>query len=151
MRMDFVPGSIAATLASSDARTFLPPPESWVPAASNDPATFFAGSAEALIGDLIRDGVTGVAGQVGEPYLLGAVRPDILFPAYLAGFNLAEAFYLATPALSWQTVVVGDPLCRPFSGRSLTSAELEEATDPQTGLPGLFAKRRLAQAVASGA
>ena len=97
MRMDFVPGSIAATLASSDARTFLPPPESWVPAASNDPATFFAGSADALIGDLIRDGVTGVAGQVGEPYLLGAVRPDILFPAYLAGFNLAEAFYLATP------------------------------------------------------
>ncbi len=65
-------------------------------------------------------------GQVGEAYVLGAVRPDILFPAYLAGFNLAEAFYLATPTLSWKTVVVGDPLCRPFNGRALTSADLEE-------------------------
>ena len=110
---------------------------------------FFAGSGDALTGDLIRDGVTGVAGQVGEPYLLGAVRPDILFPAYLAGFNLAEAFYLATPTLSWKTIVIGDPLLRPFSGRSLTSAELEEAIDAQTGLPGLLRSGELAQAVAT--
>jgi hypothetical protein len=42
------------------------------------------------------------------------VRPQTLFPAYLSGFNLAESFYLSIPALSWQTVVIGDPLCRPF-------------------------------------
>ena len=148
MRIDFVPGAIAATLVSSDARTFSPPPDAWVPSVSSD-RTIFAGSADSLIGDLIRDGVTGVAGQVGEPYLLGAVRPDILFPAYLAGFNLAEAFYLAMPTLSWKAVIVGDPLLRPFSGRSLTSAGLEEATDSRTGLPGLFSNRRVAQAAAS--
>ena len=94
------------------------------PPVPDDPKTFFAGTPDALIGDLIRDGVTGVAGQVGEPLLLGAVRPDVLFPAYLAGYNLAEAFYLATPTLSWTTIVVGDPLCRPFTGRVLTSSDL---------------------------
>ena len=149
MGMGFVPGSIAANLAGSDARTFLPPPENWVPDASGDPATFLAGTADALVGDLIREGVTGVAGQIGEPYLLGAVRPDILFPAYLAGFNLAEAFYLATPALSWKTIVVGDPLCRPFKAQTLTRADLEGETDSQTDLPALFAKRRLARAAAA--
>ena len=25
--------------------------------------------------------------------------------------NLAESYYIATPALSWQGVVLGDPLC----------------------------------------
>jgi len=93
--------------------------------------------------------VTGVAGQVGEAYVLGAVRPEILFPAYLAGFNLAEAFYLAMPTLSWQTVVVGDPLCAPFGRQTLTREQLEDATDAATGLPGLFAKRRLAALLAS--
>src|SRR5262249_7005824 len=102
------------------------------------------GSGDALIGDLIRDGVTGLSGQVAEAYVLGAVRPEILFPAYLAGFNLAEAFYLAVPTLSWQTVVVGDPLCAPFGQKPLTSDRLEEPTDAVTGLPGLFARRRLA-------
>ena len=147
--MVFVPGSIAANLASSDARTFKPPPDNWVPAGSNDPATFFAGSADTLTGDLIREGVTGVAGQVAEPYVLGAVRPEILFPAYLAGFNLAEAFYLATPTLSWTTIVVGDPLCRPFAGRILTSADLESAIDathrtasPVLGATGGAPRRR---------
>jgi uncharacterized protein (TIGR03790 family) len=145
----FAPGAIASTLAGANARTFKQPGDSWMPAASSDPATFFAGSAETLVGDLIRDGVTGVAGQIDEPFVLGAVRPEILFPAYLAGFNLAEAFYLATPALSWTTIIVGDPLCRPFAGRSLTSAELEVAPDARTELPGFFSARRLSQAVAA--
>ena len=151
MGMGFVPGSIAATLFSSDARTFRQPPDAWAPIVTNNPGSFFAGSGDPLIGDLIRDGVTGVAGQVSEPFLLGAVRPDILFPAYLAGFNLAEAFYLAMPTLSWKAVVVGDPLMRPFSGRSLTSSEIEEPIDSGTSLPGLFARRRLAQSVAAAA
>jgi uncharacterized protein (TIGR03790 family) len=140
----FTPGSIAATLASFDARTFHRPPDAWRPTTSSDKTTWFEGSGDALIGDLIRDGVTGVSGQVGEAYVLGAVRPEILFPAYLAGFNLAEAFYLAIPTLSWQAVVVGDPLCAPFSRKPLTHDELEEEIDEVTGLPGLFSKRRLA-------
>ena len=147
--MTFTAGAIAAALASSNARTFKEPPGNWTPAESADPSTFFAGSAETLIGDVIREGVTGVSGQVAEPYLLGAVHPEILFPAYLAGFSLADAFYLATPSLSWTTMFVGDPLCRPFAGRTLTSAELETAVDARTGLPGIFSERRLSQAFAA--
>jgi uncharacterized protein (TIGR03790 family) len=142
--MGFTPGSIVANLASFDARTFRQPPDNWRPTASPDKATWFGGSGDALIGDLIRDGVTGVSGQVGEAYVLGAVRPEILFPAYMAGFNLVEAFYLAVPTLSWQTVVVGDPLCAPFGRKPLAREQLEDVTDAVTGLPGLFAKRRLA-------
>src|SRR5439155_1520651 len=44
----------------------------------------------------------------------GTARPEILFPAYRAGFTLAESFYMALPHLSWQAVVVGDPLAAPF-------------------------------------
>ena len=69
---------------------------------------------QSLIADLVRDGVTGVAGYVGEPFLDGTIRPDILFPAYVGGLNLIEAYYAAMPYLSWQTVIVGDPLCAPF-------------------------------------
>ena len=111
----FVPGAVAATLTSSDARTFTAPPEEWKPAEGRSRSSMFAGSSQSLIADLVREGVTGIAGNVAEPYLESAVRPQILLPAYLAGFNLAEAFYLALPSLGWQTVVIGDPLCRPLT------------------------------------
>jgi uncharacterized protein (TIGR03790 family) len=140
--LGFAAGSIAANLASYDARTFRQPPDSWRPTGSPDKTTWFEGSADTLIGDLIRDGVSGVSGQVDEAYVFGAVRPEILFPAYLAGFNLAEAFYLAMPALSWQTVVIGDPLLAPFGRKPLTISELEEPVDPVSGFAGLFGKRR---------
>ena len=93
---------------------------------------------------MIRAGVTGVAGQVAEPYIDSAVRPDILFPAYLAGFNLAEAFYLAMPSLSWQTIVVGDPLCAAVQGVPIAPADLDPPIDPETELPSKYAARRLA-------
>ena len=145
--MGFVPGAVAANLASFEARTFRQPPDTWRPTASAEKTTWFEGSPDGLIGDLIRGGVTGVSGQVGEAYAFGAVRPDILFPAYMAGFNLVEAFYLAMPALSWQTVVIGDPLCAPFGRKPLSVGELEEPADELTGYPGLFAKRRSAAVI----
>jgi uncharacterized protein (TIGR03790 family) len=144
VRMSFMPGSLAANLASFDARTFKPPPDEWTPSGSGEKATWFEGAGDTLIGDLIRDGVTGVSGQVGEAYVLGAVRPEILFPAYLAGFNLAEAYYLASPTLSWQQVVVGDPLAAPFRSQGLTPEQLGNEIDAATHLPSAFAKRRLA-------
>jgi tetratricopeptide (TPR) repeat protein len=67
-----------------------------------------------------------------------------LFPAYVAGFNLAEAFYLAMPHLSRRAVVIGDPLCAPFGHTVLTRAEIEAANDPVMELPAAFARRRLA-------
>ena len=143
VEMDFSPGALAATFVSTDARTFKQPPAEWVPTNVNDRAQFFEGSPQSLIGDLIREGATGVAGQVSEPYLESAVRPDVLFPAYLSGFNLIESFYLATPHLSWQTIVVGDPLCSPFSRRQLSRADIDAGLDPELDLPLYFAKRRV--------
>jgi tetratricopeptide (TPR) repeat protein len=96
---------------------------------------------------LIREGVTGAAGHVAEPYLQSTVRPDILFSSYLAGFNLIESFYLAIPHLGWRTVVIGDPLCAPFAP-ALARQPIEETLDPETALPADFARRRVAQAVA---
>ena len=140
----FVPGAIAATFMSTDARTFKTPPDAWAPAAEGaNAASIFAGSSQALAGDLVREGVTGLAANVSEPYLDGAVRPEILFPAYLSGFNLVEAFYLASPYLSWQTIVLGDPLCAPLRKTALTVAEIADPVDPATELPALFSKRRL--------
>jgi len=63
----FTPGSIAANLSSFDARTFRQPPDNWRPTASPDKTTWFEGSGDALIGDLIRDGVTGVSGRWPRP------------------------------------------------------------------------------------
>jgi uncharacterized protein (TIGR03790 family) len=149
MKMDFSPGALAATFVSTDARTFKEPPAGWVPTNVNDRAQFFGGSPQSLVGDLIREGATGVAGQVSEPYLESAVRPDILFPAYLSGFNLVEAFYLAIPHLSWQTVVVGDPLCAPFTRKALSRADIDAGIDPELDMPVFFAKRRVEAAAAT--
>ncbi len=85
----FVPGAIAGMYVSTDGRTFTEPPAAWTIGRWTDRATFFAGSPQSLAGDLIREGVTGVAAYVDEPYLDASIRPDILFPAYVSGFNLA--------------------------------------------------------------
>jgi len=142
--LGFVPGAIAATFVSTDGRTFTEPPATWTIGKWFDRSTFFAGSPQSLAGDLIREGVTGIAAQVAEPYFDASVRPDILFPAYVAGFNLAESFYLAMPYLSWQTVVVGDPLCAPFARTPLQPAAVDKGVDPATEHPAWFAARRLA-------
>jgi uncharacterized protein (TIGR03790 family) len=139
----FVPGAIAAMFVSTDARTFTAPPVEWSPGTWEDRKTYAAGSPQSLTGDLIREGVTGAAGHVAEPYLDAAIRPEILFSAYVAGFNLVEAFYLAMPYLSWQTVIVGDPLCTPFPRREVPAAALEPPIDADTGMPQFFAARRL--------
>jgi uncharacterized protein (TIGR03790 family) len=142
--LEFTAGSIGATLTGTDARTFATPPDGWEPGADlRDRTKVFANAPQSLMADLIRDGLTGAGGNISEPLLAGSIRPQVLFPAYLSGFNLAEAFYLALPQLSWQSVIVGDPLCRPFAGRVLTEAELLSPVDTVTELPALFGARRM--------
>ncbi|MBA3638244.1 MAG: TIGR03790 family protein [Acidobacteria bacterium] len=141
--MRFVPGAIAATFVSTDARTLMPPPDGWRPSGDWSSKALFAGSPQTLTGDLIREGVTGAAGHVAEPFLRSIARPEILFPGYLGGRNLAEAFYMAIPHLSWQTVVIGDPLCAPFRRQVLAPNQIEEPIDRRLELPGLFGARRL--------
>lgn len=94
----FLPGAIAETAVSTSARTFLP-----------------TNRGQSLIADLIKAGVTGVKGYVSEPYADALCRADILFDRYTDGYTLAESFWAATPYLFWKDMVVGDPLCAPYS------------------------------------
>jgi uncharacterized protein (TIGR03790 family) len=137
--LKFNPGALAAMFVSTDARTFRQPPDGWQPGTK----TPFAGSNQSLTGELIRQGATGAAGHVAEPFLAAAIRPDVLFPAYVSGMNLAESFYSAMPLLSWQTVVIGDPLVAPFRQKNLEPAQIEAAVDPVSELPGFFTQHRL--------
>jgi uncharacterized protein (TIGR03790 family) len=143
--LNFAPGGIAGMFVPGDARTFTAPPPAWELGRWVDPTSFYAGAPSSLAGDLIRAGVTGLTASVADPYLDGAVRPDVLLPAYLSGFTLAEAAYLATPFLSWQTVVIGDPLCvvAPLAGADDT--ELDPPLDPVSEQPAFFTRRRLDQ------
>lgn len=108
----WLPGGIATQYVSSDGRTFARPPDSWKSQTRwDDPRFMFGGSSQGLSADLIQEGATGASGHVYEPYLMYTPRPDYLMPAYYQGRNLAESFYLSLPVLSWQNIVLGDPLC----------------------------------------
>lgn len=147
---EFVPGAIAGSYVGTSARTFTEPPEGWGIGLWRDRSTYYAGTPESLAGDLVRAGVTGVAGHVADPFLDGAIRPAQLFASYLNGFNLAESFYSAMPDLSWRTVVVGDPLVAPFRQHNLTADLAAPELDQATQLPRFFSARTVEQMVADG-
>jgi uncharacterized protein (TIGR03790 family) len=94
--VEFMPGAIAYHLFSFSAST-VRTPNSWV-------------------GLLLSKGATATIGYVNEPYLDATVDVGIWFSRLFdAGATFAEAAYAASPALSWQTTVIGDPLYRPFA------------------------------------
>lgn len=63
---------------------------------------------------LLAKGAAATVGNVYEPYLTMTHHLDILQERLLAGGTLIESAYAAIPVLSWQNVVIGDPLYRPF-------------------------------------
>ncbi|MBA3963191.1 MAG: TIGR03790 family protein [Chthoniobacterales bacterium] len=67
------------------------------------------------VAPLLSKGATASLGNVYEPYLQMTAHLDIFNDRLLHGFTLAESAYMATRALSWMTVVVGDPLYRPYA------------------------------------
>jgi uncharacterized protein (TIGR03790 family) len=102
---EWLPGAIVSDYVSTNARSLRQPPDNWtlqIP---------FVGWQQNLSADYLHEGATGASGHVYEPYLQTIARPDYLFPAYYKGRNLAESYYLAMPVLSWQNIVLGDPLC----------------------------------------
>ena len=108
---EWLPGAIATEYVSSNGRTMRRPPDDWTYTTWQDRLHFFAGSPQGLSTDLLHEGLTGASGNVYEPYLTGCTRPDYLLPAYFQGRNLAESYYIALQFLSWQGIVLGDPLC----------------------------------------
>lgn len=111
LHFQWLPGAVAAEFVSTSARTFKRPPDTWTYTTWEDKQHWFAGSPQGLVADLIHEGATGASGNTYEPYLSACVRPDYLLPAYNQGRNLAESYYLSMMNLSWQGVIVGDPLC----------------------------------------
>jgi uncharacterized protein (TIGR03790 family) len=107
----WLPGAIMTEYVSTNARTFAQPPKEWTIGNWEDKKTWFFGSPQTMTADYILEGVTGANGNIDEPYLIMNPRPDLLLPAYYHGRNLAESYYLSMRALSWQEIVVGDPLC----------------------------------------
>ncbi len=65
------------------------------------------------VGPIIANGAAGTIGNVSEPYLHLTHNLHLLQDWILSGKTLGEAAYYALPALSWQAILVGDPLYRP--------------------------------------
>lgn len=103
----FPPGAIALHIHSFSAQTLRSEQANWC-------------------GPLVARGVTATVGNVFEPYLQLTHRPDLLLRVLLAGGTFGDAVCYAQPALSWQTVAVGDPLYRPF-GAPAEAASAREA------------------------
>jgi len=108
----WLPGAIATEFVSTNGRTFARPPKSWNISdwSALSRPKWFAGSPQTMTADYLDEGASAATGHVDEPYLVMTPRPDFLLPAYFRGRNLAESFYLSIPALSWQNIVIGDPL-----------------------------------------
>jgi hypothetical protein len=65
------------------------------------------------------------------------------FRVFEAAFNLAESYYLSLPYLSWQNIVIGDPLVSPFGSAPQTADQAGTTIDPETDLPA-FVRRAAA-------
>jgi len=63
---------------------------------------------------LLRDGITATLGPVAEPYLHTFPEPKAFFMELYEGRCLVEAYYRSKPFNSWQLLLIGDPLYRPF-------------------------------------
>jgi hypothetical protein len=92
----FMPGAIAVHIHSFSASTLRDPNAGWT-------------------APLIARGAAASIGNVYEPYLQLTSHLDILNDRLLHGFTFAESAYMSSQVLSWMSVMVGDPLYRPYA------------------------------------
>jgi len=93
---DFVDGAVGYHIASWEAVDLRDPnSHQWCPA-------------------MLTDGITATIGAVAEPYLHSFPNPRAFLSGLLAGQCLVEAYYRTKPFNSWQLVLIGEPLYRPF-------------------------------------
>jgi uncharacterized protein (TIGR03790 family) len=64
---------------------------------------------------MLRDGITATFGPVAEPYLHSFPEPQAFFGELYEGKCLVEAYYGTKPFNSWQLLLIGDPLYKPFA------------------------------------
>lgn len=91
------PGAVAYHVASAEATTLRAP------------------GSQVWCKRLLEEGVAATLGPVAEPYLGAFPLPDEFFPLLMKGeLSLVEVYYRTVPHLSWQMILIGDPLYRPF-------------------------------------
>jgi uncharacterized protein (TIGR03790 family) len=96
---DFVDGAIGYHISSLEAVDLRDPDSTqWCPS-------------------MLKDGITATLGAVAEPYLHSFPEPKAFFSELFTGYPLVEAFYRTKPFNSWQLVLIGDPLYKPFRNR----------------------------------
>ncbi|MHC4744854.1 MAG: TIGR03790 family protein [Planctomycetota bacterium] len=72
---------------------------------------------------MLEDGITATLGPVTEPYLHSFPEPRAFFGELYEGKCLVEAYYRTKPFNSWQLLLVGDPLYRPFKNSIVKSRD----------------------------
>ena len=83
--------------------------------ASSECTTLKKTGSEVWCKRMLEEGVAATIGPVAEPYVQGFPLPELFFGFLLDGYyTLAESYFLSLPYLSWQMVLIGDPLYRPF-------------------------------------
>lgn len=93
---DWVPGAVGYHLASQECQTLK-------------------GNGRYWCKRMLEEGAAATIGPVAEPYLTAFPVPEMFFRFLTDGsYTLAESYMLSLPYLSWQMVLVGDPLYRPF-------------------------------------
>jgi uncharacterized protein (TIGR03790 family) len=92
----FVPGAVAVHIHSFSGATLRDPNANWV-------------------APLVSHGAAATIGNVYEPYLQLTAHLDVFNDRLIHGFTFAESAYMSTQTLSWMSVMVGDPLYRPYA------------------------------------
>lgn len=82
--------------------------------ASGECTTLRNSKVQAWCVQMIQRGVVATIGPVYEPYLQAFPPPDLFFALLIEGKSLGESYLKSLPSLSWQMVLVGDPLYTPF-------------------------------------
>jgi uncharacterized protein (TIGR03790 family) len=123
----FAQGAVAVHIHSYSASTLRDPHANWV-------------------GPLVSLGAAASVGNVFEPYLGLTCHLNVFNERLLHGFTFAESAYMSIPGLSWMSVMVGDPLYRPYLGWT----QIEPAQDYAGGASNWkschdFAARNFAQ------
>ena len=92
----FSPGAIAVHIHSFSASTLHDEHANWA-------------------GPLVSRGAAATIGNVYEPYLQLTSHLNVFSDRLLHGFTFAESAYMSMQTVSWMSVMVGDPLYRPYA------------------------------------
>ncbi len=83
--------------------------------ASGECATLKKEGSQVWCKRMLEEGAAVTIGPVNEPYVQAFPMPDIFFDRLTEGYlSIGEVYLVSLPFLSWQMVMIGDPLYQPF-------------------------------------